>query len=434
MVGIEVDSSGYAWVGTESGLVRFDGGDMRTVDVENGDAVSAKRIRRIIPTGKGEIIVQDARGNIYLVEHTTLVLLARVRQRWGMRGGVPSAQIHVADREPRRPFAWDLISLPVSHALSERERLVVDHDTVFHWQDSLVLDKVLLERSMHQCFFLGDDALGLTSEGRVYRIDTRTGRTRPMVVMGSPIPTGHTWPLVHWHDRKAEAFVVHGGTLYELNLAPDGATLRVTAIKAEIPPVHTISDIVRMPGSGIILIGTANTGLYLLREDPISALRCTGLSEASCSVFAHTVLPNGDLIQVCPPQVFLMRDGHCSAYDDLKAINGAYLVQDHEGLLWFWREDALWRYDHMTGASTAVLQGEERMSALKSSGDSMLMANSQVVKSWRNGRQRTLARPKFTRDEDIPRCCSWPPTPACSTVAVTDFGSKKTHRVKTLFR
>lgn len=402
VVQLEIDTAGSAWIGTESGLVRFDGGGLRTIDLRADDAVPAQRIRKVTPTAKGEIIVQDARGNIYRVDHGPPALLARDRQRWAMRGGVPSAWVHVARSEPRRPYSWDLLALPVSHALSVRDHVVVDMDTIQHWRDTTLVGRALLDRPMQQTFFLDDHAIGLAPDGTSHRIDIRTGRTARLAVAGPPLPAGMPWPVIHWHDRRSEAFMVYGQDLYGLNLSPMADTLVVTAFKADMPAAHTISDIMRMPCSGIILVGTSSTGLYLLREDPIAAMGCHDLPEAHCSVFSHIVLDNGDMIQVCPPNAFLWSNGHCSEIVALRHLNPFNLVKDHEGRIWFWRERVLWRYDHMDRSVEPMMEEQEHPLALKALGDSLLIANDRTVWSWRNGRFRPLASLNATSAEDRP--------------------------------
>lgn len=411
VVGMELDTAGYVWIATEGGLVRYDGGALRTFELQGEGALPAKRIRKVIPTALGEIIVEDANGNIYAIHgHIAPRLLLAAQHRTQAAGGASSVELHLAHVRSRRLFTPSKDRAPASHAITEHDRLLIG-DSIWKWSDSTLVFSKPLEIPVQQSFFLGDSAIGLASSGRVYHIDTETGGMRPIAVHGEPVLNGEGWPEVFWHDGRSEAFMTLNDALFRLRPSPTHGGLVISRLDVKIPPSRSITDILAIPGTGITLIGTATTGLYVLREERLQAMGCNSYEASKGSVFAQTDVEGDGLYFAAARKVFVMGPGRCDDVPQLADANPFSLVKDSSGAIWLLRGSAIVRYDPKSATLEHIADGVEPTIALKALGDSVLFSTGPEIRSWRHGREQLLARLAPAGHQD------WP-----SVLAVDDQG------------
>ncbi len=73
--GLEWDEeTGFLWVATEAGIVRFNGIDFKTYTNKNTPFIGSERFRLIVRNNKGIIYAADEYGNILKVRQNELVL------------------------------------------------------------------------------------------------------------------------------------------------------------------------------------------------------------------------------------------------------------------------------------------------------------------------------------------------------------------------
>ena len=73
--GLEWDEeTGFLWVATEAGIVRFNGIDFKTYTNKNTPFIGSERFRLLIRNNKGIVYAADEYGNILKVRKNELVL------------------------------------------------------------------------------------------------------------------------------------------------------------------------------------------------------------------------------------------------------------------------------------------------------------------------------------------------------------------------
>ena len=80
---LAVDSSGYLWVSTEGGLVRFDGRHMRVFSTRNDTDLLEDRMGHLFKDAAGTLLVDDVAGNLYRISVGDLERVVGDRLRLG---------------------------------------------------------------------------------------------------------------------------------------------------------------------------------------------------------------------------------------------------------------------------------------------------------------------------------------------------------------
>src|SRR6478609_1567179 len=76
--GIQWDeSTGFLWIATEGGLVRFNGIDFKTYTNQNTPFIASERFRFLVRNNKGDIYSADDDENIFKIQRNTPVLYSR---------------------------------------------------------------------------------------------------------------------------------------------------------------------------------------------------------------------------------------------------------------------------------------------------------------------------------------------------------------------
>ncbi|MCC7501508.1 MAG: hypothetical protein IT229_03200, partial [Flavobacteriales bacterium] len=65
VLSLAMDDNGYLWFTTEGGLVRFDGMAFHLPVLNSGSHEGLARMRQVIPTADGALLVDNAAGHLY---------------------------------------------------------------------------------------------------------------------------------------------------------------------------------------------------------------------------------------------------------------------------------------------------------------------------------------------------------------------------------
>ncbi len=413
VVHMELDTAGYVWIATEGGLVRYDGGALRTFELKGRGALPAKRIRKVIPTALGEIIVEDANGNSYNIHgHIAPVMISSGRQSFQMTGGVPSAEFYTHISRPRQTYIAQPRRRRACFATSDRDMVVIGLDSMWLWHDTSRVHQLPLTKRMDRIFVLQGTAYGTDETGKVYSLDPNTGKADQVQVQGETPPLGTPWPNVFWHQGHPTGHMVVDQRIIALRSDPATKALVAEHVSAGIPPAHTITDILEIPGTRTILVGTSTTGLHVLRAEMLSRTTCEGHVITRSSVFAQALISDGGIIFTADRQAYHISATGCELLEDLNNVDNFILPKDHEGNVWVWRGAEVLRYDPMTKVEEIVLSRVERGVAIKPHGDSVLISVEGAIRVWRSGQLRDLTRVPAKGYQDWPSIITVSPSGA----------------------
>ncbi len=397
---MERDSGSYLWISSEGGLLRFDGRAFRSFALPSADEPTSQRMRQVIPTFEGEVVIDDADGNVYGTHaHLAVFPLVRSTRDLHIQGSVPDenlfARVRASARAMVRASEWQIPNA-TWHALTEEEWLVTTPKACFHFKDTLLEAYVPWEVELETSWWFGGRHYGGTGTGQYYRLDPSTGACDPVAMNGAPndlLSIKNRFERLFWHAGDLFLHVIHNGVLYRLEENRNNGSLVLSRVDVDLPRFGgNVSEILFMPEVSTLFIGTLNDGLMEFRPFPMRSARCDNFFAEGSSLYAQTELPDGGvLVAGQARESYRIQNGSCSPYPELERISKYSMANWPGGRVWLLSKTDLILYDPNTRrVEVRILDVGQRV-AMLAEGDSLIYATNTMIRSWRAGKIRTLS-------------------------------------------
>lgn len=397
------DRWGALLIGTEGGLVRFDGHHFKQLGIRSSEGVRPSRVLDILPASDGTYVIRDAGCRQYLCTDdlvSSLTGTAPTRQYTSrFAGAIGSATASVASMDPDSTLArkneWPAVvrAVPLGDGiwcLRTADELLVYDDTAF-------LRSVRLPsgRSAH-LFALGDHLYTFSNEGVTFRVDPRTGLVAPVRTEGMPVPEVRngqlTWRLF-WDPQERSAAVIVDDRLFTLTAKEAGELVVAEAVDVKLPQGAKVGALVWLDGQNALALGTDNKGLFIYRKQRMRSLLCDGLSEGVNNAYNAQAPYGGDAVLTSTRGgARLFNTSGCSTQSaPFKGFNEGAIVLDQNGRYWYGRGDTTFQYDVVTERETAIRPGLRPL-CFFDEGDVIWMGAGSGIHRIANG-NLTLAHP-----------------------------------------
>ncbi|MGV3636156.1 MAG: ATP-binding protein [Flavobacteriales bacterium] len=363
------DRWGALIIGTEGGLVRFDGHHFKQLGIRSAEGIRPSRVLDILPTQEGTYVIRDAGCRQYLFaddEVRAITASAPTRQYTSrFAGSIGGVIASVASMDPdsslARKAGWPAVvrAVPLSNGtwcLRTADELLVYRDTSFQYAMDLPAG-----RSAH-LFALGDRLFTFDSAGGIHRIDPVQRRVFPVRPIGMPVAdirNGQlTWRLF-WDPQERSAAIIVDDRLYTLSLEEDGEAMEATPIDLRLPQGAKVGALVWLDGQEALALGTDNKGLFIYRKQRMRTLLCDGLSEGVNNAYnAQVSYGDRGVLTSTRGGARLFDTFGCSTQNPpIKGFNEGAIILDQNGRYWYGRGDTTFQYDPVTERESVIRSG-----------------------------------------------------------------------------
>lgn len=283
---IELDKDGYMWMGTESGLVRFDGKNFRIFNRNNLRTLSSDRISHVGLMSDSTIFFIDEHSVIYYKNPAGGFVRAKQKANDELIQKVsdglysPAGNLAIAGYnyiKSRYIDQWtnNIILYPTTDSLTgfisvnKRTIAYVARKQVLWMHDISSCNRHVLRSTgilKNQLYFLDEDyeLTAIDSSGRQQKIQI-TGLP-PNPLKGKALAADFS--LLQQRDQL---YLLYQGKIYQLHYT-DTHRLSATLI-IDTEDIENISCFRYFPALHLYAIGTNTQGLFLLRPKPFHTLR-----------------------------------------------------------------------------------------------------------------------------------------------------------------
>ena len=365
---MDVDEHGELLIGTEGGLVRFDGEVFRQVGIMEAGGMQPSRVLDIISLADRSFVVRDASCRQYVVKGNAIRAInpqapaRRPSARFSGSGASERVVVLAMDPDSVLPGKSDWPYSVRMTALQGSEWCMRLDGEVLVYQDTALLRRIPVPVGRWSHLFRLKGALfSLDSIGRGYRVDTDRGVYSKVTMLGFPqVPSDGkiSWSL-RWEASQDRVGIIDGNEFYDVRATSDGDSLVATQLHIELPEECKIGAVAWLAGGTVIAIGTDTKGLFIYRRNSMRTLTCDAGPNGVNNMYTAQATYGRNGVVTCVQGT--VREFSASGCNELTtplpAFDDASIILDHQQRYWYGRGDSLFLFDDATGIERLVRKG-----------------------------------------------------------------------------
>ena len=391
--GMAFDRNGFLWMATEMGVVRFDGRNFREYNMDNSPALLSSRCFLFgLAEGSGKVLIEQMAGTHRILTVTADYQLAE--------DSLLSANPYEANRLNNRIFSfaniykkWGGAAGPAAY-----KRLLKDLD---HNGDLFTVnEKKAYERKDSVCYYLDESTAGVRllpeispstpklqfivgdvfmsvdrlnrlyayKEGQLQKNISASVRLRQILSqadVAGPYPIQATFKAIR---DTSHTFLVYKGNILLLTLR--NGQLDVDTLVANTS-IRDISCLIYDEANRILYVGTATSGLYILKKHQFGRLAFNSDNYAINSLYGQVELPDGRILTSSG-----VLDRHSPVNKPSPGVYEHSFLQSSDGYIWYSSYDSLRRTDpRLQRTVTVAYMGDWLTSILEADNKDILYSN-----------------------------------------------------------
>lgn len=411
VIALAMDSVGYLWATTEGGLVRFDGREFKQFSVPDPFGVRSERMREIVPTVGGELLVTDARGNLFMIHghHVVFPINTEQQNRFPLKGGgigAPEILLSLMRNAGRFPGAerWPDAGC---HAvpLDAHRWLLGARDAVLVYEDTVIVNEIPA-RAL-DLFQLNGTVYGLDKDRNAFRLlmNGTGGTLEPTVLKPMGVGSLKGTQLI-WHLGEAQALLLGSDSLYSVTSDPSTGSLLVRSFSFRLPQGCLINDVLHAPGNGTLFIATDTKGLWMLRREHVRRVADDRDPDRPGNSFYAQVVIGDSLLMGFHHDRAALFDRSGSLVGEVNRAGTRGCALEPGGTVLFSRADSIMRFDPRTRSVRALALAGSPIYCFLVEGDSVWVGTEQGIMLLRkedvrlilpSGPERERTRPIMMR-------------------------------------
>lgn len=354
--GMAYDSStGMLWIGSESGLSRFDGHRFYKVTLDSGYR-SGNRIAVLDNSLDDSIYFFTNNRRLFVLRNGLPVLIPYEAQQLVPKNFESFSIIEKARLLVLLKYPW-VVSYWMSHAIDttggNKRCLLVDRDTAWLYnrsKNTCVPIRKVLTGSMP---FVVDGVFFILEAQKIYKANEQTNQFELHTIQGlEPTDTVLMRPLYIMVLQKHKRFLVTQDKLWALRLEHGQLTVRL--LYDQLPPQSETVAVVEIPGMSVMAFGSATDGLTLIQKRTVINKRAHKLSSTATHVLYEQVELGPDT--VLSYRDVLMTAGSGEPPNRTGIARTFNYFKDAGGSIWYYHADSIYRYNPITGNSRFLLR------------------------------------------------------------------------------
>jgi len=352
------EETGFLWIGTEAGVVRYNGMEFKTLTADDEPHITNQRIYFMVRNNAGRVFTADYPGNVFYLYKNKCVFLEKQQVFNNLNNQMLS--ITVSDVlyksninfSSSGPFSLQFDKpLPVGDTAC----LVVHGGRLFYYSLTVKTPVQVSPASMSLStgFKIGDNFFVRDSLKAVYVYDLTSGRFNPVNIVEEHTGENLNSPynIFIWENGRKYPLMFSKGKAWILNY--DKGRLEARLICNQVPEDILIKFALYNEKRKILFIGTDSKGLVIIEADKVESLRTTvpGVNQRT-SYYSQVELPGGNILTNEGKVIGKNIDATMKLPIEKKFSNNIFLMGD--SILWFNQVQgnpgaALYNYNYRTG-------------------------------------------------------------------------------------
>lgn len=331
--------TGFLWVATEAGLVRYNGMSFKTYTNDDNTQITNERMLFLVKNNIGRIYTADNTGNIFSIQKNNLSFYERISISGNSKNNAISLSVSETLFKKKHQFSNGPFTLQFDRVLpvNDTSCIINRNEKIFYLSIS-AHSPVLWSfpaKKLRSSFKCGNNLFTCDENNNIWLIDPfgkSLGKTiiefnavnvRKPVLMKS---------FIAWETGMEFPILIDGANAWKILY--ENEKLIATLICTVVPQDALIRYVQYDEGRGTLFLGTDSKGIIIIRKNKVTQLRKkrTAVDERT-SYYSQLELPDGSI---------MTNEGHVlgKKNPEYAALNGVqkfsistYLMDD--SLFWF---------------------------------------------------------------------------------------------------
>lgn len=299
------ERTGFLWIATEAGMLRYDGMSFKTFDVSTNAEFGSNRIVMIVKNAAGNILVGSEDANLSVIKNNAPVLFFKgteeAKKVYGHFGAVTASDTLFKkcfnDPWDERYNFYNSTVLPLNDTACE----ILTNGKLYYYSISTNQPRQVKE--------VPDNVKKIFSiEGQVYLVDADNHlllfdiyeKTLQRVILingdGSYFNLGKEGTAFFWETGMPQPILIQGGEAWIIE-KKHPTVLVTTLIGENIPENVFIKFVQYEKNSRNLFLGSASKGIYIVHENQLTNRHPLKSSNSKINAFySQVALPDGNVM------------------------------------------------------------------------------------------------------------------------------------------
>jgi signal transduction histidine kinase/ligand-binding sensor domain-containing protein len=357
--GLQFDpSTGFLWIASEAGLIRFNGIEFTTFQNGNSQQVITDRMYLLVKNIEGRIYAEDNTGRIFVVNRHKIKFYENNPEAY--RDSDNSFSLAVSEKLHHRgivPVKSTFIDMSIGQAkvlpIADTACVIVLNGNLYRFS-AIRPTPVLLSlpiKNIRYAFVNRGHYFLVDVKGHGYELNILDFTLRKINSINfNPLTDALIW------ESGMEAPILFSGKKAFLLQYENGKLITVP-IFSSIPQNLIIKSAQYYQPGKMLVIGTESDGIYLVKKHSLEPILNRKANQTK-SFYAQLVLPDSTTILTNSGQVLGKNEPRSEP--PIKGVFGHFLLREDDSLLWYVKQnpERLHRYDYRSGTTTAYSKTE----------------------------------------------------------------------------
>ena len=298
------ENTGFLWLATEAGIVRFNGVDFKSYTKENTPGIATERMLFIIRNNAGKIYTSDQPGNIFFIDKNKPVLWKTANSNASINPYLNTYYSLAVSDSFFRVKSTNPIPIPFSISfdkvvcLSDTSFIINYGGTVFYHSVILKHPDTLQKGNVNDVFKIGANYFIRDNKKDIFLLNPKDKSLQPVPLTEenkAVLGPASNKNLLYWQTGMANPILISGDKAWRLSY--DGKTIIADLVFTGIPPDSYIRSVQYSEKDGLLFVGTESKGLIVINNNRVrSKKRNDSNSRNRNSYYSQIELANGNIL------------------------------------------------------------------------------------------------------------------------------------------
>jgi signal transduction histidine kinase len=367
---VHFSKSGFLWLTTEAGLIRYDGLNFVSFQMANDTNIQNDRFKWILPYCHSQnVYAMASNGDLFELVDNKIVkrdLFKSSSSYIDFIGSIPNEFIKLNYIDNNKSFAHSPI---ISLALPNKTLCILGKSQILFFKKDSIASKVSFEgKNIVNLFRVNHHLYAKARNGDIYFVNRNTSQLQIVTLLNAKkIPS-----QIIYKSFSNKSYTFSDGKIFVLQATDNPKEIKLVQILNNLDENIEVTDIDVSSDNFLIAVGTKANGLFLFRKQLFTTI-IPALDKKTLILpfYAITAL-NDSTIFSSNNQIF--QNGRLLEQD---VINNRLKIEtvhaNKKGGIWYAVNDSLFYFDLKTRNSSLAVFGYGSISTINLRGDSVLV-------------------------------------------------------------